>query len=121
MAEIRQSKNTRKEVSTEPPQYNGGLLGLQKREYLAKMCPLQTTIPDSFSLLLVEVLYGGEIFKNEEEVLNTSLPVSAGSNPHFYPPTHLSQQQTISYHFSDHGIYPEPPNFLLFLSMIISI
>jgi len=27
---------TRKEVSMEPPQYNGGLWGLQKREYLAK-------------------------------------------------------------------------------------
>jgi hypothetical protein len=27
----------RKEVSMEPPQYNEDLLGLQKREYLAKM------------------------------------------------------------------------------------
>jgi len=26
----------RREVSMKPPQYNGGLLGLQKREYLAK-------------------------------------------------------------------------------------
>jgi hypothetical protein len=33
----RNVKTTRKEVSMEPPQCNGGLLGLQKREYLARM------------------------------------------------------------------------------------
>ena len=36
MVKICQSMSTRKEVSMEPPQYNGGLLVLQKREYLAK-------------------------------------------------------------------------------------
>ena len=33
---------TRKKVGMEPPQYNGGLLGIQKREYLAKRKPLRT-------------------------------------------------------------------------------
>jgi hypothetical protein len=31
-----ENRSFRKGVSMEPPQYNGGLLGLQKREYLAK-------------------------------------------------------------------------------------
>jgi hypothetical protein len=35
-SEIQSSEDYRKEVSMEPPQYNGGLLGLQKREYLAR-------------------------------------------------------------------------------------